>query len=263
MLKYGMPTLVEFDTLEENARLCAELGLEFVELCMSLPQYALDAIDADRLLAVKKRYGVEYTVHLDENVNFCDFNTKIADACFDYIIASARMADILGAKLINMHFHRGEHFTLPSGKIDLFAVYRERYLARMAEFKNACERALVGSNVKICIENCKGYPEFQREALDVLLASPVFGLTYDVGHSHGADYVDEEYILENRDKLYHMHLHDAVGKKDHLALGEGDINKEKYIRLARECGCSVVLETKTSTGLKESVDWVRNITIKD
>ncbi|MBE6641306.1 MAG: sugar phosphate isomerase/epimerase [Ruminococcaceae bacterium] len=263
MMKFGMPTLMEFNGVEESARLCAELGLNFVEICMSLPQYTLEAIDVERFRDIGKRYGVKFTVHLDENVNFCDFNKKIADACFDYIISSAQMADRLGCKLINMHFHRGEHFTMPNGKVDLFSVYRDRYISRIMEFRTYCEAALKDAGVKICIENCKGYTDFQRDALNILLASPVFGLTYDIGHSHRADYVDESFIIENRNKLFHMHLHDADSKNDHLALGTGEIDKEKYLRLASECGCTVVLETKTSVGLRESVNWVRNNTLNN
>lgn len=259
-MEFGIPTLMEFNGVEESARLCAELDLGFLELCMSLPQYTLDAIDVEHFRDIGKRYSVKFTVHLDENVNFCDFNNKIADACFDYIVASAQMADCLGASLINMHFPRGEHFTMPDGKVDLFSVYRDRYIARIMEFRTYCETALRDTDVKICIENCKGYTDFQREALNNLLASPVFGITYDVGHSHRADYVDEEFILQNSNKLLHIHLHDANGKNDHLALGAGEINKEKYLSIARRCGCTVVLETKTSLGLRESVDWVRNNT---
>ena len=37
MLKLGMPTLMETDTLESCAALCRELKLNFIELNMNLP----------------------------------------------------------------------------------------------------------------------------------------------------------------------------------------------------------------------------------
>ena len=40
-MDFGMPVLLELDTLEQNAALCRELGLSFVELNMNLPQYQL------------------------------------------------------------------------------------------------------------------------------------------------------------------------------------------------------------------------------
>ena len=45
--------------------------------------------------------------------------------------------------------------------------------------------------------------------LDELLESPAFGLTFDVGHNHCKKGQDEPVIMARKDKLYHMHLHDA------------------------------------------------------
>ena len=38
MLQFGMPTLIENRTLEDNIALCKELGLSFVELNMNFPE---------------------------------------------------------------------------------------------------------------------------------------------------------------------------------------------------------------------------------
>ena len=69
---YGMPTLIETNTLCECARLCAELGLDFIELNMNLPQYQLQKTDADYFKRIATQYGIYYTIHLDENLNVCD-----------------------------------------------------------------------------------------------------------------------------------------------------------------------------------------------
>ena len=45
MLTLGMPTLIELPDIEDCARLCRELGLQFVELSMCLPQYQTDRMD--------------------------------------------------------------------------------------------------------------------------------------------------------------------------------------------------------------------------
>ena len=109
----------------------------------------------------------------------------------------------------------------------------------------------------MCIENCNGWPDFQKEALDILLQSPVFGLTFDIGHNHGCGNLDEAYIIKNRGHLCHMHMHDALGKKNHLALGAGELDLDRYLSLAEDQKCRVVLETKTIEGLKQSVNWMR------
>ena len=44
-MQFGMPTLIENRTLEENAALCGELGLRFIELNMNFPEYQIDKIE--------------------------------------------------------------------------------------------------------------------------------------------------------------------------------------------------------------------------
>ena len=63
--------------------------------------------------------------------------------------------------------------------------------------------------------------------------------------------------MKYKDQLNHIHLHDAKDRKNHLALGTGEMNVEKYIQLANEQNCRVVLETKTIDGLKQSVEWLK------
>lgn len=116
---------------------------------------------------------------------------------------------------------------------------------------------MLQSDIKMCVENCDGFPEFQKEALSILLKSPVFGLTFDIGHNHGCGGVDEPYIIQNKQHLCHMYMHDALEKKNHLALGTGELDIDKYLSLAEEQNCRVVLETKTIEGLRQSVNWLR------
>jgi sugar phosphate isomerase/epimerase len=99
--------------------------------------------------------------------------------------------------------------------------------------------------------------DFTMEGIEVLLGSKVFGLTFDIGHNHSINAVDESFINKHINKLCHMHIHDAIGSKNHLALGNGEINIKEKLNLAKEHNCTCVLETKTIKGLKESV---RNLT---
>lgn len=254
----GMPTLIETDTLEACAALCKELGLDFIELNMNLPQYQTGAVDAAHFKAVADRYGLFYTIHLDENLNVSDFNPYIAEGYRRTVAETISLAKQLGAPVLNMHLSRGVYFTLPDKKVYLFSEYKESYLKSIRAFRLMCEEAIAEDDMRICIENCDGYQSFQKEALEILLASPVFGLTFDVGHNHSCGGPDEPYILAHKAHLHHIHLHDASGRKNHLALGTGELDLGNYLALAGERNCRVVLETKTIEGLKQSVDWMRN-----
>lgn len=261
MLSFGMPTLIETRTIEECAVLCRELGLEFIELNMNLPQYQLCNINADFLNKIAEKYGIYYTVHLDENLNVSDFNPYVADAYLRTVLETISLAKEIHAAKLNMHLSKGVYFTLPDKKVFLFDEYREQYIGSMAAFRNKCEKAIGDSGIKICVENTSGYTDFQLEAIGVLLQSSVFGLTFDIGHDHCIGNADEPIIFECLDRLHHMHMHDAKAKRNHLALSTGEINLQKYIELAQNHDCSVVLETKTIKALRNSVDWLRENTI--
>ena len=257
LANYGMPTLIETSTLPDCAKLCAELGLDFIELNMNLPQYQLDKIDIAYFNSIADKYGIYYTIHLDENLNVCDFNSYVADAYIKTVADTIEIAKQLDIKVLNMHMAKGVYFTLPNRKVHLFSEYREQYLKSIVDFRDMCETAIGDTDIKICIENCDGYEDFQKDAIELLLESKVFALTFDVGHNHGIGGTDEDFILKHKDRLTHIHLHDAKDRKNHLALGTGEMDVEKYLSLAKEQNCRVVLETKTIDGLKQSVEWLK------
>ena len=258
MLKnYGMPTLIETITLEECAKLCAELGLDFIELNMNLPQYQLHEIDVDYFRSISDKYGIYYTIHLDENLNICDFNPYVAKAYIKTVADTIELAKQLDIKILNMHMVKGVYFTLPDRKVLLFSEYKEHYFNSIVNFRNMCENAIGDTEIKICIENCDGYEDFQKKAIELLLESKVFALTFDVGHNHGIGGTDEEFIMKHKNRLNHIHLHDVQGRKNHLALGTGEMDIDEYINLANEQNFRVVLETKTIDGLKQSVEWLK------
>lgn len=257
LTNYGMPTLIETSTLEDCAKLCAELGLDFIELNMNMPQYQLDKIDVEYFKCVADKYDIYYTIHLDENLNINDFNPYVAEAYTKTVADTIEIAKQLGVRVVNMHMARGVYFTLPDRKVYLFSKYKEQYLKSITALRNMCENSIGDADIKICIENCDGYEDFQKEAVELLLESNVFALTFDVGHNHGIGGTDEEFIMKLKDRLHHIHLHDAKGKKNHLALGTGEMDIEKYINLANKHNCRVVLETKTIDGLKKSVKWLK------
>lgn len=257
MEKYGMPTLIELPEIEDCAALCARLGLQFIEFNMNLPQYQPDTIDVRRLERTAREYGIFYTIHLDENMNVTDFNPYVVEGYFRTVRETVELAKRLEIPVLNMHLSRGVHFTLPDRKVFLLDQYRDRYLQGINAFRELCTECIGSSGIRVCVENYSGYTDFQKEALEVLLHSGVFGLTLDVGHDHCTDYMDEPVVLAHSGRLCHMHIHDVRGKKDHQALGTGEVDLNKYFDLAEAHNCTTLLETKTIAGLQQSVDWMR------
>ncbi|MBQ8368767.1 MAG: sugar phosphate isomerase/epimerase [Clostridia bacterium] len=257
-IRFGMPVLLECASLAESSALCRSLGLDFVELNMGLPMYQPDSLDPDALNRTAADYGIFYTVHLDGFLNPCDFNPYISEAARRTVTETVALAKSCGIPVLNMHLSKGDYFTLPTEKVNLYDRYRGEYLALMTRFRDECTDAVGGSDVKILIENCNGYTDFHKAALDVLLESPAFGLTLDTGHSFKAGRRDEELIFANAGRLRHMHFHDASDEKgDHLPLGGGNVDKDAVLAFAHAHDCTVVLETKTIAGLTESAEWLK------
>lgn len=263
IVDFGMPTLIEIKSIEETAALCRELGLDFIELNMNMPEYQPDRLDTAWLAAVADKYGVYYTIHLDENCSPCDFNNRVSAAYTESVIQTIHIAKILNIPVLNMHLSSGVYFTLPDRKVFLFEEYMNEYLNRQAAFRDVCAAAVGGAIVKICVENCGDYARagssFLKKGLDMLLESPVFGLTLDIGHNAAAGYADEPTIMEKSRRLMHFHIHDAKGGRSHLTLGDGDVDLPKYLRLADEHNCRVVIETKTRDALRRSAARLREM----
>lgn len=79
-MQFGMPTLIENRSLEDNVTLCSKLGLQFIELNMNFPEYQTEQLEqTDILMRLAEQAGIYYTIHLDENMNIADFNRLVSE----------------------------------------------------------------------------------------------------------------------------------------------------------------------------------------
>lgn len=254
-MEWGIPTLIEAPDPEESAALCKELGFDFVELSMDLPDS--QSLNIRRLRRAAEKYGIYYTIHLEGLMDLCCFNPRVADAYLQTLLDTIEVAKQLGVPNLNMHLPRGDHFTLPDQKVYLYERYNDHFRARIANAILKCENAAGNADLKICIENTNGFtPDYLREGVEMYLQNPLFGLTYDIGHDHGVGEVDKPFMLEHQNKLRHFHIHDTLGRKNHMALGTGELDLPWYIALAQKNNCRAVLEVKTSQALRESAGWL-------
>lgn len=257
-MEFGMPTLIEIPVLEETIKLANELSLSFVEMNMNLPQYQTSILEKNilSLNELKEKYNIYFTIHLDENLNVCDFNDDVRKAYLSTVVRTIEIAKQLNVPTLNMHMNHGVYFTLPDKKVRLFELYKDNYMQSISEFKSLCENAVGDSDIKICIENTNGYFEYEKDAVSLLLESNVFGLTWDIGHSASVNSIDEEFIMKNENKLKHFHIHDGINKSNHLALGTGEIDLKQRLHITDKHNCRCVVETKTIDALKQSVAWL-------
>lgn len=253
MIAFGMPYLLETPEIEDAARLCAELGLSFVELNMNFSACQAQRLDPQLLYHLRREYGIFFTLHLPEEFDPFTFAEPVRRAWMDVLRDALTLAQALDMPIVNMHLPKGVYITLPEEKVYLYQRYAAEYALAAESLCAVCERMLAGSGVRVAIENTSGFAPHERQAIRTLLRSEVFGLTLDIGHSHTAGNCDESFYRELDSKLIHMHGHDAQGSRCHLALGDGDIDlAERFAWAERRCA-RVVLETKTVAALRTSV----------
>ena len=271
-MQFGMPTLIENHTLEENAALCEALGLRFIELNMNFPEYQVDRLEqTDELIRIAEQHHLYYTVHLDENLNIADFNPLVTQAYLETVrrtilaakallLLRDRYGDPAQPLTLNMHMHHGIYITLPDRKVQMYERNFETYMQSFAVFRSLCEEWIGDSSIMMAVENTDGFRDYEKKMIAYLLESKKFGLTWDIGHSKAIREADVSFLMEHQDKLIHFHIHDGTETppRNHLALGDGEIDLDARLKLAAERNARCVLETKTISALKQSVRWLRN-----
>ena len=258
-MKFGMPTLVECDNLLECAEVAKKFKMDFIEINMSFPQYTREKLDIDATKKLAQDYSIFYTIHADEALNPFDFNKKVSDCYFEVMSDTIEVAKAIGARVINLHLQKGIYVTLPGKVILLTDVYSDEYISNVKRFIAMCEEKIGDSDIVIAIENVdsNAFTESQLEAMKLFMSSRVFGLTLDTGHEMALDFVDAHVFEKYPDKLRHMHLHDCLGKKPHLALGDGDVDIDAKLSMLGE-NDTCLIEVKTIEGLGKSYDYLVN-----
>ena len=290
-IDFGMPTLIELNSIKENVELCKELNLDFIELNMNMPYCTslgfdeknnFEKSDLENFISelnfYQTEFGIYFTIHLDENFNFADMNPYVKNAYLQSLQNVIYNSIKINCPIINMHLNRGVYFTLPTEKIFLFEKYDKHYKLCVESFMNFCDEKIENAKKNsckqsfplLCIENTDGWKNFEKTSLQKILENKNFALTFDIGHSQGIGNIDEDFILQNKVKLKHFHIHDGTLPnpetksygKNHLQLGTGNINLQDRINLAKETSSRCVIETKTVEALRQSVNWLKENYLK-
>lgn len=253
-MKFGMPTLLELNSLNENVVLCQKLGLDFIEINFNVPEFQVDKMDPFDLVKITQETGIRFSMHLDEYLSITDPNEKISNAYINSVLESIEFAKKANIKRLTMHMLPGVVFTLPNEKIYVYQKYTDYYISRLKTFRDKVEAAIGDSGIKVCCENTEGFKPYVRKGIEFLLQSDAFGLTYDCGHNKRYEYVDDDFIKAHQKDIQHMHFHDVLGKADHKPLGEGEIDLKAELAFANKYhDIDVVVELKSITALEKAI----------
>ena len=256
-MEFGMPTLLELNDLQANIDLAKALKLSFIEINCNVPEFQVDRMDPQALVTVTKQTGIRFTFHLDEFMSITDPNLTISEAYINSVLQSVEFAKKAGISSLTLHFINGVVFTLPHKKVYVYEKYKDYYLSRLTSFRDRVTQAIGDAPISINIENVAGFETYMREGIELLLESPVFGLTYDCGHNERYGQVDWDFIQKHADRIRHMHVHDVKGKSDHQPFGTGDLDIPAEINFASQSASKAVIEVKTAESLTKAVETLR------
>jgi len=183
MLKHiGMPTLLEISSLEDTVDLCLDLGLSIIEVNMTTPEFLPKSLHYQKVLDLSAAHGIEFTLHLPEEMDLGTFHDPIRDAWIEYFSETIQWASNSGIRLATMHLWNGIYYTMPDRKEWLYDRYQAEYLKRtIGAFEIVSGQKPNG--FQLCIENCGN---FHLPFINAVLENIDIGLTWDVGHDAGA-----------------------------------------------------------------------------
>lgn len=254
-MRFGIPSLLQFNSLEDHLKLASEYGFDFLEIALYYPWFQTDRLDVGKALELGKQYGVGFSFHVDEQNPF-SYSRETRNAAFNTFEKIFGFSQALGVKTITMHLSDGVYSAVNGVKKYIDEVCIDEYMEYVDRFSDFCERNLDGSETFVCIENTHGYKDFHKKAIDHMLEKSCFGLTFDIGHSYKAGGLDEKFIVSRFDRIQHFHIHDVNEKANHFALGDGVLDIAKYLDMARQRDCSTVIEVKEASSIVRSAEYL-------
>lgn len=246
-MKYGMPSLVEFNSIDENITFAKENNLDFIELNMDLP-YCSNMQEKELL-----NKSIEFTMHVSEEINIGELNEYLLDSYLNEAIRQIKLGISNNIKKYTIHFSSGVYFTLPTGKFFLNEKFKEIYIRNITKSFTKLNDLALKNNIEINFENTK-IENFTKEAINLINNYQGLGFTLDIGHNEKNG--NKAYpLFKEINKIRHIHMHDYDGKTDHLSIGNGQIDFKKYQEELNKC--YVVIEIKTSDELQTSLNKLK------
>jgi len=250
-----MPALVEYKTLNELVNLCLKLKLNFIELNMNLPYNFIENLNPAELRKITKDTNIEFTMHMPDEADLGTFYQSVREGYVKLFSDTIDWAKESGVKLLNMHIIEGAKMTLPDKKVYIYDQYSEEFQNNFIKSISALSQEVQNKDIVLSIENSSNFGKtYIQKALDKALLYPNIKLTWDVGHDAVSSFTDKIYLMEHQDEIAHMHIHDAVGTKDHQVLFEGALNISELIQFAKQKNIRALIEVKTAEALEKSIN---------
>ena len=255
----GMPALVEYTSLNQLLELCMKLKLSFIELNMNLPYNFIQKLPPNELKKITRDTNIKFTMHMPDEADIGSLYESVRAGYEQLFSDTIEWAKEAGVQLLNMHIIEGSKMTLPDKKIYIYDKYSEEFTNNFIKSIKTLSNKAQKNNIILAIENSSNFGnKYIQDALDIALTYPKIKLTWDTGHDSVSNFKDQIYLMENREHIAHMHLHDAKGSHDHQVLFEGELDIKKLLNFAQSMNIKTLIEVKTEEALIKSIDNLNN-----
>ena len=259
----GMPALVEYTSLNQLLELCMKLKLSFIELNMNLPYNFIQKLPPNELKKITRDTNIKFTMHMPDEADIGSLYESVRAGYEQLFSDTIEWAKEAGVQLLNMHIIEGSKMTLPDKKIYIYDKYSEEFTNNFIKSIKTLSNKAQKNNIILAIENSSNFGnKYIQDALDIALTYPKIKLTWDTGHDSVSNFKDQIYLMENREHIAHMHLHDAKGSHDHQVLFEGELNIKELLNFAQSVNIKTLIEVKTEEALIKSINNLADIIIK-
>ena len=255
---FGIPALIGYQELRPNLDLCKDLGLDFVELNMNLP-YSFPENISTRDVRAAMKDGMRFSVHLHDELDLGSLQPSVRQGHIQRCEEALRWGSRHGVFLINLHLNPGVYFTLPDRKVWVYERYLEEHIESLNDSFGRLSSLAESLGIRICVENTGHFTlPFMRKAAESVIDLPSVGLCWDIGHDGRSGLKEESFMLSHIDRVWHMHFHDWDGRSDHQIPFTGQLECDRYLRLAKEREMSVLVEVKTEEAVRAAVRIMRD-----
>jgi|SRR5690554_2255361 len=251
-IKYGMPTLIEYNSIEDNILLCKNLSLDFIEINMTMPYCYLENNSISKLNKLKDKYNIEYVMYFPQEIDFGTNYPEIQKANLSLFKRYLEFGTKIGIEKINIHLSSGPNISLPNQTIWIYEQENKQYIMRLKNEVEKLVKTAYPYQIQVCVENPIS-SRFTKLVFFQLKDIEGLSFTYNVGSDAQGNFLLEPFFQQYSDKVKLMHLHDYDKENTNQVLFRGIINLYEKIEYAKKNDLSVVIKVKTVESLKRSV----------
>ena len=245
----GFPSLIEFNSVEENIEFGIKYNFDFLELNLNLP-YVQEYLLSNKLPDNR----LKYTLHFFDEADFglYDEVSSAYISLLDKYLSNSHTY----IKQVNIHLNVGPIVTVSGVKNYIYNIYYDDYIKRLESNLSKLAKVCDKYNVSLVIENILSL-DFICKTFKLL--SNNYKFTYDYGHDMTSGSSLYEYFINNLECFNEVHFHDSTDKQCHLALGKGNAIVDKTYNIIKDTIEYILLEVKSSEDLITSLDYIKNI----